>query len=342
MRGWGQAVLLLTLATVLLACQETMTNPWAQNAPPESASTAQKDEEPEEIPTAPAPGKKAITIDVSKSPFPPCRVGQVEARDLSEPLIIEVGRLESMVLASVEKEFPGSTDKPGAFKLQLQLAVREADTQNTSPGSPVRVFLGGTAHLGAPATPVAIVLETASQQDHELSPVCTKDPQSKGCREWVSEELMPPLVNDMVHHLSVRCQMEHSPDLTPFLQSEDPSIRIDACRVAGDRKDPQFEELVLKLTGDSSREVALACVGSLALFATDESVPKLVQASTRAHPDVVRQVAVALADIGTPLALKYLRNWAQGHPTQSIRELAKMLLEGTAGTLPSEDGEEEE
>ncbi len=342
MRGWAQLVLLLVaLVTLLPRCQEKMANPWAQKGTTQSPVAAPEKVEPETSPTTETEGKKAISIDVTKSPFPPCRVGKVEARDLSEPAMIEEGPLAGMVLAYADREFPGSVEKPGVFKLQLQVAVREGEAEDTASGNPLRIFLGGTAHLSAPATPVDIVFETASQQDQELSPLCADDPQSNQCKEWVFQELMPPLVDEMVHHLSMRCQMEHSPDLTPFLQSADTAVRIDACRVAGDRKDPQFEELVLGLAGDESREVALACVGALALFATDKSVARLVRASTRAHLDVVRQVAVALADIGTPLALKYLRNWAQGHPSAAIRELARSLLNGTAGAPPPEEGEGE-
>jgi len=113
-----------------------------------------------------------------------------------------------------------------------------------------------------------------------------------------------------------------------LLRSPDAWVRAKAAVAAGERGLSDLSGELAKLVEEPDVSVAMPAIAAIGRLRAGEHVTLLVRRAQATDENVVRTVAVALSDIGTPEALRYLRDWAENHPLTEIRELASDLLSG--------------
>jgi len=98
-------------------------------------------------------------------------------------------------------------------------------------------------------------------------------------------------------------------------------------RVCGDRRVAACEDGLMGLLLDERGRVAAAAALALGQARVEKAIPDIVGRTARAEPLVVRAAVLALGELGTEEARRYLRLWSDGHPDPEIRVLAGEMMD---------------
>ena len=134
----------------------------------------------------------------------------------------------------------------------------------------------------------------------------------------------------LVGALVFRCRLGTAPpDALPGLASnlKDPEDLVAWARACGDRDITACGEGLEGLLGDERSRVAAAAIVALGQVDAVDVVPAIVKRTARADPLVVRAAVLALGELGTDEARRYLTLWSSGHPDPDVRDMAREMLE---------------
>ena len=294
---------------------------------------------PDAVPQAPSPKPQ------SSKPTPiSCGVGEIELMEFGGQGLLPAA-VAKQALADFAGEYLAGRLGTGDadMKLFVQYALRRSEVGEPTLFFGAKGFLKGPPppSVGGPpslpgepppslvgTSPLETVLEADAQQDMVAPDECAADLTEPACRSLVLEKLVLPAFEQLVRRLSLLCRMEGSCSsaLSAMLKSPDPWVRAHAARAAGEQGFSDLTDELITLLDDEDLQVVLPAVGALGRLGAAQGVPALVRRAERADEGVVRAVAVALADIDSPEARKFLLNWVESHPLTSIRKLATELL----------------
>ena len=134
----------------------------------------------------------------------------------------------------------------------------------------------------------------------------------------------------LVGALVFRCRLGTAPPhALPGLASnlKDPEDLVAWARACGDRDITACSEGLVGLLGDERSRVAAAAIVALGQVGAVDVVPAIVKRTARADPLVVRAAVLALGELGTDEARRYLTLWSSGHPAPDVRDMAREMLE---------------
>ncbi len=134
------------------------------------------------------------------------------------------------------------------------------------------------------------------------------------------------LVGDLVF----RCRLGTAPpDVLPGLASniEDPEDLVAWARACGDRDISACGDGLKGFIEDERSRVAAAAIVALGQIGAADVVPAIVKRTARAAPLVIRAAVIALGELGTDEARRYLTLWSSGHPDPDVRDMAREMLE---------------
>jgi hypothetical protein len=107
----------------------------------------------------------------------------------------------------------------------------------------------------------------------------------------------------------------------------EPDDLVAWARACGDRDVRECGEGLLVLLADPREQVAAAAALALGMAGVETAIPAMVERTARADPLVVRAVVLALGELGTEEARRYLRLWSDGHPDPEVKALAGEMME---------------
>jgi len=130
--------------------------------------------------------------------------------------------------------------------------------------------------------------------------------------------------------LTFRCRLSTVPaEALPGLRAD--LVEVDDLvawsRACGDRDMATCGEGLVGLLADPRERVAAAAALALGMAGVESAIPAMVERTTRADPLVVRAVVLALGELGTEEARRYLRLWSEGHPDPEVKGLAAEMME---------------
>ncbi len=130
--------------------------------------------------------------------------------------------------------------------------------------------------------------------------------------------------------LAFRCRLGTVPsdslaDLRSGLDGIDDLVAW--ARACGDRRVETCGDGLLGLLKDERFRVAAAAALALGQAGVEAAIPAIVERTARADPLVVRAAVLALGELGTKEARRYLRLWSEGHPDRSVQELAEEMMD---------------
>jgi hypothetical protein len=217
---------------------------------------------------------------------------------------------------------------------------RFAPQAAATPGLPgVRVsvqyglFLGGdggkTLHFGArgflqgPPGPRVVMLEADSTLDVP-APECAPE----ACAQAMLASVVEPGMGLLLDRLEALCRMETEglPAVQAALAAQDAWVRGKAAQAVGEQGLDRLKDALRPLVEEQDPEVAAAAIAALGRLKAVDAIGLLVRRSQRAGEVITQAVAVALGDMDSPAADRYLKEWAASHPLESVRSLAAELL----------------
>jgi hypothetical protein len=249
----------------------------------------------------------------------PCRVAQIEWRDRSAPLLVEgldgETWLESLVAGRTELGKPGWT-------LFLELAVAPAASAPGEFHFGVRGFLKDLNQVPPP------VLESTVSGEQVLETACGEGWSGSACRQTLWEGVLADPLAKVVGELTFLCEVRRMDGaaLTAALLQADSWQEAELARTAGELGDKTVAPALRKLLDSSDSKVQLRAIAALGRLQDEAAIPLLVRLTRGAEESTVHAVMVALADIESAEARRYLKTWSEHHPLLSMRELAKGLL----------------
>lgn len=253
-----------------------------------------------------------------------CTPSEIKLVDLSGINVFTKDRVKELLAGLVAHlmSTPGQqAGTPMTLNLEYAVQLGEGD----------RLHLGVLSFLkGPPRTPPAI-FEAGATRDFELPKGCPSlnaGPPSHECLSALESKILVPALEETLKKLVVLCRMENCDpeELAGFLDSQDPWTRARAAVAVGDCGNVALAPALVKLVREDNVSVAVPAIGALGRLRLGKYVKLLVDRAGAADEKIIRAVAVALADIGTWEARKYLREWGKYHPLREIRDLATELL----------------
>jgi hypothetical protein len=263
----------------------------------------------------PEPAGATATVD--------CRLARVEVKPASEGAQPGQETVERELGALLESHFPiGSSPTTHSLSLVVQYAGRRSSSPQGT------FFFGASGLLKEMGSVRPLVLRTEVQQDWPLPEECATMPAPDSCAGMLAAGAVRPALDSLLGKLAFDCQVHTGgiEVLRTALQAPDQWRKREAVRMVGERGMTELAPQVLELLDTADEPLCLAVIGALGRLKAEAAVPALVQASGKASEVVVHAVAVALRDIQTPTALRYLEEWARYHPVTSVRSLAEELL----------------
>lgn len=142
-------------------------------------------------------------------------------------------------------------------------------------------------------------------------------------------EELEPMVQGLSSELEYVCRVATAPGAAlAELRSEaegNDSLLFWA-RTCGDRRASSCLTGLRELLRSSDSRVRLAAVASLGQLQDEDSVEVMIAGCAGASPEFNRAVLLALDEIGTEKALRYLKDWGLSHPDPQVRGLAGVLV----------------
>jgi len=251
----------------------------------------------------------------------------VETRQLGDSPLLPAKSVEAELLRILPNHFPSRADvgTPG-----LKLAVEYAGALSDSDDGDGAVYFGIRGFMEQLGTALPLVLETDLTHDVPLPRECSGgNLKDQACVQELLARVVRPAFQALAGRLSYLCTLEicSVQELKEDLASDDPWKRGQAARTVGERKMHELAAGLVALASEDDGQVALPAIAALGRLKYGEATSELVARTQGAREPVIRAVAGALADIGTPEARRYLKEWASYHAMPSIRELSAELLE---------------
>jgi hypothetical protein len=306
------AVLMAILLVSLTGCRDKTPTPLAGAR---AAHTTQ----------APAPAPESLRAAEASGPKDDacaCHVSAVNLKELSEPPIFSAELVRGQLPKLLAQHFPvADGDRPG-MELFLEYAARFED-------GGTGIFFGAKAFLEGRNVVPALILEAGATRDLTGETPCTASRNSEECLAYLEQEALLPALDEMLGELAFLCRLEQSdvPRLAVLLAGEGEPWQLGAAaRMAGERGDDSLVDSLLPLLTHADTQVSIPAIAALGRLGASKHVSAIVKASRAGEEGLVRAVAVALKDMGTPEARRYLEEWARHHQMAAIRELAAELL----------------
>lgn len=301
-----------TTRLLLLVAMGLASSACKDNGPPERGPGLVRTESPKGGRT---PAQPVATADLDS----PCRVAHVEWRDRSAPTLAEgtvtIERLKGVVAGELESGEPGWT-------LFLELAVAPAAEAPGEFHFGVRGFLKDLNQIPPP------VLEASAAGERLARSKCGDGGTKSDCHIDLWGEILAQPLQKVMGELSFLCTARQlsGAELIEALSHANSWQRGELARVAGELGDKSVAPALRGLLDGDEIAVQLRAIAALGRLQDDEAIPQLVKLTQGAEETVVRAVMVALADIGSAEARRYLETWAEHHPLLTMRELAGELL----------------
>lgn len=250
-----------------------------------------------------------------------CTVGSMEIVEMSQSRFLTEEKAQQILQERVNRHFPPD-DGPGTLTLYVQYAIRRGDEE------PDRFFFGAKGFLKGPGTPLPVVLEADGQKDGPVPEACKEALNSPLCAGQIADTMAQPAFELLVRRLSRVCALHGADEKTvsSLFGDSDPWVRGQAGMQAGEAGLASLVPALEKLASDEAPEAALPAIGALGRLKAQDSVHVLVNRARQADEVITHAVAVALAEIGSDEARRYLETWAVSHPIASIKTLAGELL----------------
>lgn len=296
-------MLVLAVSCALLACR----NEEQASAPFGAGIVGSAQAPPERLPAA--------TPEALDSP---CRIAHIEWRDRSTP-VLPAGTLTTSLLGELLGDLMESGE-PG-WTLFLELAVTRSAKDPGELQYGVRGFLKDLNQVPPP------VLEALAAG--EAGPIVDCDDWSgQACQRGLREKVLVPPLQLVLRELSFLCEVRQmdGETLVAALAQADPWQQVELVRAAGELGDGAVAPAIRALLATDHEKVKLGAIGALGRLRDEAALPQLVRMTQGAPETTVRAVMVALADIGSAEARRYLETWARHHPLSAMRELAGELL----------------
>ena len=296
------------LATGVATCQKMEDNPFSHVQSTNSEAPAVRS-----------------TISSPVSPVPPlrCQVGKQHVKEISTPNNFDSAVLNRIAAQVVGRAFEDDPEDHNGLALYLEVLATPSQTHVGILYHGVRGFLK-TREVMPPST-----WEAQIAGEGPLPEECLSGLADEQCVSGQLQQYVQPDIELVVRRLRWLCRLDVEPPefvRAALLESED-WIRIAAARAVGERKlitlRLDLEEL-LTVAGPS---VFPPAIGALGRLGDEGSIPALMKVSRGSDEHIIKAVAVALSDIGTPLARRYLAEWRDNHHLNSIRDLARELLD---------------
>ena len=285
---WSIILLLLLTCTVVLGCR--------------SDPTPASDPSPE--PTTTAPAEQTAEIPAAD----PCVVSSIEVRAEGGgdriPEALVRGLLEDGLLAH---KVPQAEGAAGSLRVVYLLTQLEGDAAWSLGLKALWEVMDGPLRV-----PVSVDIVQDLAEDADLT---------AAAKETV-ERLSATLV--------FRCRLGTVPSEALPRLDEGLSVPEDLvawARACGDRKVEACGPGLSQLLVDERARVAAAAALALGQAGIVSAVPAMVERTIRAEPLVVRAVVLALGELGTEEARRYLRLWSDGHPDPEVKELAAEMMD---------------
>ena len=211
--------------------------------------------------------------------------------------------------------------EPG-WTLFLELAVAPAAEGVGQFHFGVRGFLKDLNQVPAP------VLEASASGEQGSAAVCDDGWTGAECRESLWRAVLASPLEKVLGELSFLCEVRQmdGAGLVKALERADSWQQAELARGAGELGDTTVIPALRPLLDADEAGVQLRAIAALGRLQDEGSVPRLVRLTQGAPEAVVHAVMVALADIESAEARRYLQTWAEHHPLLSMRELAGELL----------------
>ncbi len=249
-----------------------------------------------------------------------CMIREIRFEDASSKSWIAPQALEEVLTHQAHAVFGPPESAEDAWILEVRVAL--VDTQNPDEGPR---HAGVVGFLRQPGQTDGILLEASHILEFTAS-------DSRGPEELQGE--VDLLLERMIHNLKAQCLLVMGSDDSQeeWLSHSEWQVRRRGAFEAGERNLAVLTVPLLDLLNDPQREVILAAIGALTRISREDRVVEglmgLVHGTQEGIP---RAVVNALADIRTPLALRYLESLAIGHPQDTIRDLARQWLSTSTG-----------
>jgi len=274
-----------------------------------------------ESPAPEDPAKKGEAANKPEGPFL-CHVTGVNMKELSATPYFPEELVRGHLPKVLSRHFPVEDASAPGLELFLEYAVRfEEDGEG--------IFFGAKSFLESRLTMPVTLLEAGATRDLKRHGPCSLDRESVECHSQLVEEALLPAIDEMLGELSFLCRLEKSSskELVGMLDMEDEAWKLGAiARMAGERGEKGLTDSLAALVEHPDMQVSIPSIGALGRLGAVEYASVLVKASRAGEEPLVRAVAVALKDFGTPEAHRYLEEWARHHQMSEIRELAADLL----------------
>jgi hypothetical protein len=257
---------------------------------------------------------------------PPARVVEVRVVDRSPPGSVALdpeairGKAakaiaESSGLAVTDGGVPGGA----AFKLRIEVLVQPGeDPAQKRPmmRALVTVRLAPQEGVGLLAYDQTAVAEGGL------------DAKGDGGVPAAAQALAERAVLDVVKGVGARVKLAGADPtaLNAALDGADEDLRLEALRVAGERRERTVVPAVIRLLKNEDRDVRDRAVGTLAAIGDPRAVRPLTEVARFRDLGDLPMVLDALATIGGEEARAYLEFVASGHENTEMRELAKKSL----------------
>ena len=146
--------------------------------------------------------------------------------------------------------------------------------------------------------------------------------------EAAARELLARAVRQAVRRLARRLDLLEGPDaaLIAALGDADAAVASTAAQLAGERGVQDAVPRLVTLLERPDLTLRMRVIGALGLLKDDRAVPGLAKLADGATPELIHAAVLALADIGTPTARRYLSTIASSSVFEHVRELAREAL----------------
>jgi hypothetical protein len=301
----SRSVLAVACGLMLLCCQDESSDLVPGRGVVHTKESAQAD--PRRRPAA------VVPVDA------PCRIAHLEWRDRSAPPLLEGSDGETWLSSRVAGET--KSGDPG-WTLFLELAVSPATETPDIFHFGVRGFLKDLNQVPPP------VLESAAAGEQSLSADCGEGWSGSSCRQTLWQGVLAEPLTKVMGELTFLCEVRrmNGAALTEALAQADAWQEAELARTAGELGDKTVAPALRKLLDSSDSRVQLRAIAALGRLQDEGAIPQLVRLTRGAEEKTIHAVMVALADIESAEARRYLETWAEHHPLLSMRELARGLL----------------
>ncbi len=251
-----------------------------------------------------------------------CSIHALQLEDVSSETVLEQATVHRLLVQRLSSRFGAVGAGESGLDLRVEYLVYRRQSEDDA------VFFGARALLKHVSPSIELTWEANATADAPTPAACAAALSGPECRAFVLANLLPRVMDRLTDRAFVACSLESLPSqqVGKLLASTDPWERAQAAKAAGERKLSDLVSPLAQRLDDEEYLVMMSAIGALGRLQSDQAIDPLVKKAQRASPDVVLAIAVALLDLGSPTARKYVQDWSTSHPLTEVKERCTQLL----------------